>query len=443
MAAQLPRSSSYPLAARLLVGAAALLLSVCASAYRNGAPVCQVDLATMSSSNMGSSNLTSPNGWALQGPATYSPGSPITVSLSNGSAGRQFRGLLLWAETGGAGGLGTWVVDDGAFRNPDGCAWSLTHSSAEAKAQRSFSFRPPSAGTGPLVFRAFVVEECGIFQCIHEWVDVGMMIVAEATAAAPANYTALWWNPAESGWGLNLNHQGDTLFGTLFTYDATGAPMWLVMSAGLRQSNGTTYGGTLYRTTGPAFNASPFTPLTAANLTTVGTMSIAFSGTQAATLNYTVNGVAVTKSIQPQVYGTRQANCAATTASRSALVNYQDLWWNSAESGWGVNVTHQDNTLFATLFTYDATGKGMWLVMSAGARQSDGSFLGDLYRTTGSAFNAQPFTPLTAANLSKVGTMQFRFTDGEHGTLSYSFNGIVQDKAITRQVFSGPLPSCT
>jgi hypothetical protein len=211
----------------------------------------------------------------------------------------------------------------------------------------------------------------------------------------------------------------------------------------LRQSNGTTYGGTLYRTTGPAFNANPFTPLTAANLTTVGAMSIAFSGTQSATLNYTVNGVAVTKAIQPQVYGTRQANCAATAASRSALVNYQDLWWNSAESGWGVNVTHQDNTLFATLFTYDATGKGMWLVMSAGARQSDGSFLGDLYRTTGSAFNAQPFTPLTAANVSKVGTMQFRFTDGEHGTLSYSFNGIVQDKAITRQVFSGPLPSCS
>ncbi len=50
---------------------------------------------------------------------------------------------------------------------------------------------------------------------------------------ASANYTALWWNPAESGWGVNFNHQGNTLFGTLFTYDASGAPLWLVMSNGV------------------------------------------------------------------------------------------------------------------------------------------------------------------------------------------------------------------
>ena len=429
---------------RMLLGMAGLLVAGSALAYRSGAPVCQVNLAAMSSSNMGSSNLVSPNGWGLRGPATYSPRKPIAISLVNASAPQQFRGLLLWAETGGAGGLGSWVLEDAVFRNSDGCPWSLTHASGEAKAQRSFTFTPPAAGTGPLVFRAFVVEECGQFNCIHEWVDAGMMIVAEASAAVDAtNHTALWWNAAESGWGLNLNQQGDTIFGTLFTYDAAGAPMWLVMSAGSRQPDGSTFSGTLYRTTGPAFNASPFPPLTAANVTNVGTMSIAFAGAQAATLSYNVNGISVTKAIEPQVYGTRQANCATTAGSRSALVNYQDLWWNSLESGWGVNVTHQDNTLFATLFTYDSAGKGMWLVMSAGARQSDGSFLGDLYRTTGSAFNAQPFAPLTGANVTKVGTMQFRFSDGEHGTLAYSFNGIAQEKAITRQVFSSPLPSCS
>ena len=34
--------------------------------------------------------------------------------------------------------------------------------------------------------------------------------------------------------------------------------------------------------------------------------------------------------------------------------NYQDLWWNPAESGWGVNFTHQGDIIFATWFTYDA-----------------------------------------------------------------------------------------
>jgi phospholipase/lecithinase/hemolysin len=256
------------------------------------------------------------------------------------------------------------------------------------------------------------------------------------------NVTGLWWNPAESGWGINFNHQGSVVFATLFTYDLAGKPLWLVMSNGVRQADGNTFTGDLYQTTGPAFNAVPFTPIGAANITKVGTMSLAFSSLSAASLNYSVNGVAVIKSIQPQVFGTRAATCQPTQASRNTLTNYQDLWWNDAESGWGVNVTHQDNTLFATLFTYDASGKEMWLVMSAGARQTDGSYLGDLYQTTGPAFNAQPFTPIAAENVTKVGSMQFRFSDGTHGTLTYSVNGVSVSKSIVRQEFATPLAAC-
>ena len=258
---------------------------------------------------------------------------------------------------------------------------------------------------------------------------------------AAANYTALWWNPAESGWGVNFNHQGNTLFGTLFTYDASGAPLWLVMSNGV-ESDAVSFAGDLFRTTGPAFNANPFTPIGAANVTRVGTMTVSFSGANAGTLRYTVNGVEVSKAIQRQVYGQRAATCERTTESRANATNYQDLWWNPAEAGWGVNVTHQDNTLFATLFTYDAGGRDLWLVMSAGERQTDGSYLGNLYRTTGPAFNANPFTPIGAGNLTTVGTMRFRFTDGNSGTLSYTYNGVAVAKAITRQVFSSPVSLC-
>jgi hypothetical protein len=263
-----------------------------------------------------------------------------------------------------------------------------------------------------------------------------------ASYANDPNYTALWWNPEESGWGINLNHQGDVVFATLFTYDSAGAPMWLVMSAGLEQADGRTFTGDLYRTTGPAFNANPFTPITSANLTRVGAMSVTFTGAASATLTYSVDGVTVNKVIEPQVFGTRAARCTGTPYPRSATTNYQDLWWNAAESGWGVNLAHQDDILFATLFTYDPSGKGLWLVMSAGFRQPDGSYLGDLFRTTGPAFNAVPFTPIVAANLTKVGTMQFRFSDGEHGTLEYTYNGVAVAKAITRQVFRDQAPMC-
>ena len=271
------------------------------------------------------------------------------------------------------------------------------------------------------------------------FVDDIALTAAVSSGAAP-NYTALWWNAAESGWGINFNHQGNIVFATLFTYAASGNPMWLVMSAGVRQS-GETFSGELYRTTGPAFNANPFDP-SQVGVTSVGTMTVIFSG-DTAVLSYSVNGINVNKSIQKQVYGARAATCQPTTSDRSSLANYQDLWWNTTESGWGVNVTHQDDILFATLFDYDATGQGLWLVMSGGLRQPDGSYLGDLFQTTGPAFNANPFTPLGPGNVRKVGTMQFRFTNGVTGTLTYSVDGINVTKSITRQLFSSPVPSCT
>jgi len=170
-------------------------------------------------------------------------------------------------------------------------------------------------------------------------------------------------------------------------------------------------------------------------------MSVTFSG-DSASLTYSVDGVRVSKTIRKLVFGAHAADCGPTTFERSSLANYQDLWWNAAESGWGINLTHQGDSIFATLFTYDANGRGLWL--SAGAtKQADGSYLGDLYRTTGPAFNAAPFRPIGPANYTQVGTMQFRFANGESGTLTYTVNGIAVVKSLTRLVFSSPVPSCS
>src|SRR4029450_7840006 len=98
-----------------------------------------------------------------------------------------------------------------------------------------------------------------------------------------------------------------------------------------------------------------------------------FAG-DSASLTYTVNNAVVKKTVRKQVFGTRAATCRGDVSGRGALANYQDLWWNASESGWGMNITHQDDILFATLFTYAADGQGMWLVMSAGLRQADGSY---------------------------------------------------------------------
>jgi hypothetical protein len=247
--------------------------------------------------------------------------------------------------------------------------------------------------------------------------------------AAATNYTDLWWNAAESGWGININHQGNTLFATLFTYDASGVPMWLVMSEGARQADGS-FQGTLYRATGPAFNATTFL---APNLVAVGSMHLTFSdATQQGSVTYTFNGTQVTKAISRQLFG-MPPTCKWSWFDRSIADNYQDLWWNPSEPGWGVNIAHQGDKLFATLFTYDTNHQGLWLVMSSGAETSPGRFSGTLYRTSGPAFNAVPWTPATP---TAVGTMSFDFTHGNSGTITYTFNGVTVTKSIERQVFA-------
>ena len=57
------------------------------------------------------------------------------------------------------------------------------------------------------------------------------------------NYSDLWWNPNESGWGFNLiQHGTGVLFGVMFTYTTPEGPTWYVMPGGLWTSS-TTFSG--------------------------------------------------------------------------------------------------------------------------------------------------------------------------------------------------------
>jgi hypothetical protein len=252
-------------------------------------------------------------------------------------------------------------------------------------------------------------------------------------ASASSNFSDIWWGgAAESGWGINLSHQSDTLFATLFTYGSDRSGLWLVATV-TRQPNGT-FTGPLLRTVGPAFNAAPWTGITA---TQVGTMTFTFSANDRATLVYSFNGSTVTKSIQRQVFAT-PVTCSFTTAPRTGATNYQDLWWNPSESGWGINFAHQGNTIFATLFAYGANNRDMWLAATM-TRQADGSFSGDLSRTTGPQFDTMPWT---AIGVASVGTMRASFANGAAGTLTYTVDGVTVTKPIERQVFGATQSLC-
>ncbi|MEO7813041.1 MAG: hypothetical protein ABIR73_13475 [Usitatibacter sp.] len=262
-----------------------------------------------------------------------------------------------------------------------------------------------------------------------------------AVAQEPANVQGLWWkDSSESGWGVNLTQQGDVLFATWFTYDENGHGLWLVMSRGERVGDAS-YQGTLYRMRGPAFNAVPFDPARVA-ATPVGAASFSFTDAEHGLFRYTVNGVAGSKAITRQVFSTLAPACGLD-GEAGAPPNYQDLWWSrgGAESGWGLNVAHQGDTLFVTWFTYAGDGSGQWLVGSAFTRAGPDTYSGTLYRTDGPPFDSAAWNPAKVA-VAAAGHATLTFSDADNGTFAYTLDGISQSKPIERQVFATPRTTC-
>jgi hypothetical protein len=281
------------------------------------------------------------------------------------------------------------------------------------------------------------------------------MLDAGATLAAVANrrnYGGLWWNApggSEAGWGINFAHQGGTIFASWFTYDLTGKAWWLVMSANQTAPN--SYSGSLFQATGPAFDAMPFPPIGSpggAIGTAVGTGTLTFSDANDGTFAYTVKGISQTKAITRQTFGPVPLCTFGAQVNLALTNNYQDLWWaapTGSQAGWGINLTHEGDTIFATWFTYDVDHTPMWMVSTA-TKSGLSSYTGDLTRlTSGPPFNAMPFPPLGTpggATGSVVGTAQLAFFDGNSGTFTYTVNGETQSRDITREVFTAPGTVC-
>ncbi len=257
------------------------------------------------------------------------------------------------------------------------------------------------------------------------------------------NFQGLWWkSPAESesGWGINFAHQGDVIFASWFTYDATGKALWLVMTADKTAER--TYTGTFFQTRGPAFNALPFSP-SAVTANPVGSGTLTFSDAGSGSFAYTVNGISQTKAITRQVFGPLPVCTFGAQTNLALATNYQDLWWAApagVESGWGVNFTHQGDTIFATWFTYDLDGSPLWLSATV-TKTGTGIYAGPLYRTTGPPFSAVPFLP-SNIGVTAVGTLTLTFANGNAATFAYTVNGVTQSKPIMRQVFRAPGTVC-
>ena len=82
-------------------------------------------------------------------------------------------------------------------------------------------------------------------------------------AALPGDLTGIWFDGNHPGWGVGLMQQNDTVFATLFTYDANGAPSWSVAALQLSlvpiahdACGSVRLAGVLYSTQWPSFGSA-------------------------------------------------------------------------------------------------------------------------------------------------------------------------------------------
>ncbi|MFL5520075.1 MAG: hypothetical protein ACJ8B6_04010, partial [Gemmatimonadales bacterium] len=132
--------------------------------------------------------------------------------------------------------------------------------------------------------------------------------------------------------------------------------------------------------------------------------------------------------------------CAAQAASalNTFGTDMSDLWFNAAESGWGINIAHQREIVFATLFVYGTDNRTRWYVapdMSTPGGPLPTVFNGNLYETQG-PFLGGTFNP-TAVTNRQVGTARLTFNEVSRGTLVYTVDGVSVTKQIERQTFRG------
>lgn len=202
-------------------------------------------------------------------------------------------------------------------------------------------------------------------------------------AMRTTDFSDLWWNPDESGWGANIAQQNDTMFVTLFVYNANGVPTWYVASAVTWTGASTStpaFTGALFQTAGPYFGNGNFNPNNV-TVTPVGTLSFAASGANAATLSYSVNGVAVTKAVQRQTFRASDINgtfLGASAGTWSGCGGGRDgfLEERATYSFTLANSNVQfreDGPGFTCIYTGTYTPTGRLGTMAGGGQCSDGS----------------------------------------------------------------------
>lgn len=128
-----------------------------------------------------------------------------------------------------------------------------------------------------------------------------LLLLLAPFSAMATDYSDIWWNPSESGWGVNLAQSDKFIFATFFVYGPDNQPTWY--AGNLNADGNGNYTGGLFATNGPYFGTVPFDP-SKSSVSQVGIATFTPTAPDTGTLTYNVGGVAVVKNIQRQTLTT-------------------------------------------------------------------------------------------------------------------------------------------
>ena len=190
-----------------------------------------------------------------------------------------------------------------------------------------------------------------------------------ASANWAQDYTDLWWNPNESGWGMNITQKGNNMFVAWYGYDIGGRPLFATMPGGTF-AGANTFTSRFYTTTGPWFGNAPFNASLVATQD-VGSATLAFANRDTATFTFTIKGVTQTKSITRQLFGRDGGGATyyvATSGSDTTGNGTVASPWKTI--GYGISRMAGGDTLVVQAGTY--AGKANFMVnLPSGSAQRE------------------------------------------------------------------------
>lgn len=263
-------------------------------------------------------------------------------------------------------------------------------------------------------------------------------LALSAAALAQPLHTGVWWDPAESGWGLLVTDQGNVLAPYWYAPDEDGEPTWFVAPATL-QADGS-YRGTVLRHEGVPL--AQISGQAADPGQAIGEATLRFADGWL-DLSYAIHGSSGSKRLQRFNFSGKDVACAASDeAGQAAAGNYTDLWYQPAASGWGLQVTHLDDDIHLTWYTYDQDREPVYF-NGSGTREADERFSGSLHRTS----DGVPFLDVdgapAASGGTEVGSFSLSFADGANGQFEYRIGNVAQSWPVQRIRFAQAAAVCS